>query len=402
MGRRARAHIIRGDGVVLGCVPVVELDAPWWQEAGDLVAALRERYGLDTVVLRLVSASTTEFQPDADVAYAVELLGDLPPGLPLERCEELDLGSDRDPLRMPWARVGGVAADVDWADRELRALGRRRTAPAIQVRTWNLSLLLRLPTDQGVVWLKHVPPFLRHEGEIIELVRAAGAAVPTILAADRGQGRLLLDDVAGQDMYSVDSELAIRMVESHIRLQERMTGRREAIAATGAPDWGAESLMRQVTDLLVPEGMAAGFDRLIGRLPAMLEALYSCGLEDTLVHGDFFPGNYRFDGRSLVLLDWGDSGWGHPLLDMTAFLERIQAEDANRVRETWIKVWEDAHPAADVSRAADLIRPIGAVRQAVVYRRFLNGIEASERVYHRADVPRWLGRAIALSLAGEG
>ncbi len=87
MGRRARAHIIRGDGVVLGCAPAVELDAPWWQEAGDLVEALRERYGLDTVVLRLVSTSTTEFQPGAEVAYAVELLGDLPPGLALDPCD---------------------------------------------------------------------------------------------------------------------------------------------------------------------------------------------------------------------------------------------------------------------------------------------------------------------------
>jgi len=381
---------------------VVELDLPWWQEAGDLVAALRDRYGLDTVVLRLVSASTTEFQPGADVAYAVELLGDLPPGLSLEPCEDLDLGRDGDPLRMPWARLGGVAADVEWADRELARLNRRRTGPAAQVRSWNLSLLLRLPTDQGVAWLKHVPPFLSHEGEIIELVQAEYAAVPAILAADRGQGRLLLDDVAGQDMYSVDSELAIRMVESHVRLQARMAECRGAIAAAGAPDWGAASLMPQVTNLLVPKGMVDGLDRFIRGLPAMLDSLYSCGLEDTLIHGDFFPGNFRFDGRRLVLLDWGDSGWGHPLLDMTAFLERIRPDQVNRVRDTWIQAWNDACPGADVSRAADLIRPIGAVRQAVIYRRFLDGIEASERVYHRADVPRWLRRAIALSLEGEG
>jgi hypothetical protein len=33
-----------------------------------------------------------------------------------------------------------------------------------------------------------------------------------------------------------------------------------------------------------------------------------------------------------------------------------------------------------------------AARQAVIYRRFLDQIEASERVYHRADVPDWLAR----------
>ena len=45
------------------------------------------------------------------------------------------------------------------------------------------------------------------------------------------------------------------------------------------------------------------------------------------MHGDFHPGNLRGDGRHLRLLDWGDSGVGHPLLDETAFCQRLSAAD---------------------------------------------------------------------------
>jgi tRNA A-37 threonylcarbamoyl transferase component Bud32 len=406
-GRRARALVLRSDGSVLGCLPAIALAQPWWQETDDLLSVLRQQFSLDAVVLRLLSASSSQFEPGAEVTYAVEGLGELPPELPLEPCTEVPLGDDMDPLRMPWARPGGVTADIEWADRELATIGRRRISPAVQVRTWNLSLLMRLTTDQGIVWLKHVPRFMRHEGAILELVREEGGDVPAILAAAPLQGLVLLDNVAGKDMYSADEDQAIRMVESLVTLQLRMIKRRGAITAAGGPDWGASALLQRVSRLAAREDVRAdldptdrrALDELVSNLPAMLAALYACGLEDTLVHGDFFPGNHRFDGHRLVLLDWGDSGIGHPLLDMAAFLDRTPIEQVDGVREAWKKAWKDAHPNANVSLAADLIRPVGALRQAVIYRQFLDGIEASERVYHRTDVPKWLKRAIALTAA---
>ena len=49
-------------------------------------------------------------------------------------------------------------------------------------------------------------------------------------------------------------------------------------------------------------------------------------------------------------------------------------------------------PGSDPDRAARLLVPVAAVRQAVIYRHFLDNIEVSEQAYHRADVPDWLGR----------
>jgi len=404
-GRRARVLVIGGDSRALGCLPTIDLARPWWMETDDLLAALRERYGLDAVVLRLLSASSPRLEPGAEVTYAVEALGALPQGLPLDACPEVPLGDDADPLRMTWARPGGVVADIAWADAALAALGRRRIGPAAQMRSWNLSLLIRLTTDEGVVWLKHVPPFLRHEGAVMALVREEGGAVPTVLDAAPADGRLLLEDVSGEDSYAATAELAVRMVESLVALQLRMTKRRTSITAAGGLDWSSATFLQEMPRLAARGDVRAvlgsteqvALDELVKKLPAMLDALCACGLEDTLVHGDFHPGNHRFNGEKLVLLDWGDSGIGHPLLDMASFLDRIPIEQLDTVRHMWDTAWKDAYPNANVSLAAELIRPLAALRAALIYRRFLDGIEASERVYHNLDVSEWLRRAISVA-----
>jgi hypothetical protein len=96
------------------------------------------------------------------------------------------------------------------------------------------------------------------------------------------------------------------------------------------------------------------------------------------------------------LLDWGDSGVGHPLLDQPAFLDAIPEACAGAVRTHWLQQWRAAVPGSDPARASSLLAPIAAARQAVIYRNFLDNIEPSEQVYHRADPANWLTRAAAL------
>ena len=100
------------------------------------------------------------------------------------------------------------------------------------------------------------------------------------------------------------------------------------------------------------------------------------------------------DDRPIVL-DWGDVGVGHPLLDLPAFIERAGGH-ADELHARWMRRWADAAPGSDPTRAAELIAPIAQMRQAIIYQRFLDGIERSERVYHRADVPERLEAVAAL------
>jgi Ser/Thr protein kinase RdoA (MazF antagonist) len=187
-----------------------------------------------------------------------------------------------------------------------------------------------------------------------------------------------------------------------VGLQAQWSGRVDVLLATGLPDWRADALTQAVEsvarrtdpDLSAPDRRA--LRHLVSGLPQRMAAVAECGIADSLVHGDFAPGNARGHGDHLVLLDWGDCGVGHPLLDRSAFLDRVPGRVVEPVREHWNRAWRQAAPGSDPERAGELLAPVSAARQAVIYQGFLDRIEASEHPYHRSDPALWLTRAAEL------
>ena len=385
------------DGRVLGSLPAFEAATPWWQDIGPVVDSARDRFGLEVTVLRLLETE----RPSAHggrVTYLAEVAA---ADRPVAGLAPWSRSLPDDPRRQSWARPGGPAADVAWADGVLAGVGRPRTGPARQDRSWNLSSLWRLPSGDGAAWLKVVPPFFAHEGTLLAALAGGPIAVPVLLGRDGP--RMLLDEVPGGDRYDAPLPERLRMVEALVELQAAWSGRIDALLGLGLPDWRGPALERAIAAVVERDGPALGtpdkstLDAFVAGLPARMAAVRACGLPDTLVHGDFHAGNVRGDGTAITLLDWGDAGVGHPLLDQPAFLSRLDdPADEPAVRDHWAVAWRRHQPGADVDRAGRLLAPIAAARQAVIYRRFLDAIEATEQPYHRADVPDWLRRTAAI------
>ena len=387
-------------GALLGMLPAFTVDDPWWPEVHPVIAAARERFAAEVVVLRMLDV-VSETHNGGDVTYLAELVGEPPRDLPLT---PVPANVNREqPLRAAWARPGGVTTTIAWADDALAAIGRPRVGPVVQIKTWNLSSVLRLPTANGDVWCKSVPPFLAHEGRVIALVGDDDATlVPPLLASEPATGTVLLGDVPGDDEWDASEGRLLTMVQTLVRLQARWMDRIDELLIAGLPDWRTRSLTHLV-DTLVSRPDVRGqladvelraLDALNSRLPDGFAALDACGIPETLVHGDFHRGNWRFDGHSLVLLDWGDTGVGHPMLDMSSFEENVPDDVRLRVRAAWIDAWRGERPEADPSLAAELIAPIAPLRRAVKYQGFLDRIEPSERRYHASDVRDWLRAAL--------
>jgi Ser/Thr protein kinase RdoA (MazF antagonist) len=204
-----------------------------------------------------------------------------------------------------------------------------------------------------------------------------------------------MGDVPGENRFGAPIDLVLEMVELLVELQTKWVDRLSELLALGLPDWRAGPLGPALADLVERCGNEIGLaerralDRLVSGLPNRLTEIDSCGVPPTLVHGDFHPGNFRGEAGSLVLMDWGDSFIGHPLFDMTAML--VHAGDGKQlVRQKWIRAWAEAVPGSDPAQAAELLEPIALLRNALVYRSFLDQIESSEHPYHAADVPKWL------------
>ena len=109
-GRQASVVLVH-HGQVLGVLPPVALEMPWWPEADDLVTAVRERDGVEITVLRLLHTGSDRIAGGA-VTYLAET--DRPPRVQLGVWRGDPLADQ--PLRQTWAQPGGPA--------ELLGLGR--------------------------------------------------------------------------------------------------------------------------------------------------------------------------------------------------------------------------------------------------------------------------------------
>jgi hypothetical protein len=388
--RTAELILVTPNGLPVGRLPAVPVATPWWQDVEPVVRAARDHHGVDVTILRLLDAELE--QPHGGrVTYLAEVAE------PVSAEPWIGVLDDH-PRRHAFARPGGPAADLAWACAVLAERGLRPTAPPTQVRTWNLSSLWRMPVVGQTVWLKVVPHFFAHEGALLALM--AGARVPTVLSHD--SGRMLLAEIAGKDLYFAELPLLRDMVNLLVELQRLWSDRVEELLALGLPDWRAPALSAAIAKVVertrdeVSAEDRAVLAHFVRGLPGRFDDVAACGVRDTLVHGDFHPGNFRGDERTLTLLDWGDSGVGHPLLDQPAFLDRVPSGAIDAVRAYWLQQWSEAVPGSDPARASFLLAPVAAARQAVIYRTFLDNIEPSEQPYHRADPAQWLIRTAAL------
>src|SRR2546426_7685656 len=188
--RTATLVLVTPEGQVVGSLPPFPVATPWWQEAEPVVQGAREHHGVKVTVLRLLETETPDPQGGA-VTYLAEVREPVAGGIAPWSGDLED-----HPLRARWARPGGPAADLEWADSVLSFRGLVRTGPAQQVRSWNLSSLWRLPVQGQTVWLKVVPPFFAHEGDL--LARLAGGPFPELLGHEGP--RMLLAEIPGEDL----------------------------------------------------------------------------------------------------------------------------------------------------------------------------------------------------------
>lgn len=389
--RTAALVLTTADGDVLGALPALPVATPWWQDVAPVVEAFRQAHGFEATILRLLEAERAA-PPGGRVTYLAEVEGAVAAGPWAGQLED-------HPLRLTYARPGGPAADLHWAQARLAEVGLALAAAPVQIRTWNLSSIWRLPVPGGAAWLKVVPPFFAHEGAVIHGLSAE--ATPRLLAHDGP--RMLMAQSAGEDLYEAGTDLQRRMIELLVGLQSRRLGQSEASLSLGLADWRAAALGPALSNLAdrlavsLAGARRASLAGFIAALPRRLSALGDCGPGDTLVHGDFHRGNFRGGAGTLVLHDWGDCGLGHPLLDQCAFIDRIPESDKGHAQDVWRRAWLAQAPGMDFDRAASLIAPLAAARQALIYQGFLDAIEPSEHPYHAADPTFWLARALDLA-----
>ena len=392
MSRHVTLVLVDGDGTVLGTAPPFTTTLPYWQEMSDLVPAARALLGTDVAVLRLLRAERPR-PPGGAVTYLAQVdapvaarLGPVDAGLAARATSD-------DPHRAPYAMVGGPAASMAWCR---DALGGGAALTVAAQRTWNLSALWRVDDGTKAWWLKQLPVFLRGEiGTLAWLGEVAPDLAPVVVATG-DDGRLLMTEAPGTDLYGTDLATRARILAAAHRIQRAGVEAADELVARGVPDRRGAQLAAWIrTSLDGWVGTVEQQARLDG-LDDALAAVDACGMPATLVHGDAHPGNARGDDEHLTLLDWGEATVSHPARDVLGLVDDLSADEADALVDVWAGLWRADVPGCDPQGAVERLRPIVALCDAALFASFVAHIEATERPYHELDPPERLARAMDL------
>jgi len=385
MGRTVSAVVTWGNAY-LGVIGPFPVSVPWWSEVEPVAAQLRELLDVPVLVLRLLLVDGGEGGRDGHVTYHVAALNRPAPGLLAERPVDQAALTGPEGLRSPWARLEGLLEVLSWAADTLGAAGRRVTGPAVQRKTWNLAALFRLPTDNGSVWLKTTPRFAADEASVIAaFARVDPALVPPVIGA--GPRRVLLGHLPGQDCWDASPTIITSAVR-RLAAAQAVLADRPASLPPGLPDRRAPVIAGQIRALLDGQAggeLSAGETAAARGLLTRFALLDDCGLPDTIVHGDFHPGNWRSDGGPPAIVDWADAHLGNPVLDGLRACDFLPPRRRPVAARAWIDAWASRIPGCEPARALRIAGPLAHLMYAVRYQEFLNGIEPSERIYHLGD-----------------
>ncbi|MGG5260661.1 hypothetical protein [Phycicoccus avicenniae] len=309
----------------------------------------------------------------------------------------------------------------------LPALERRGLTPTgpverDRVRFW--SVIARVETDGGRVWVKENAPSQSFEAGLVEVVHhVVPGAVPTPLAVDRDRGWLATADL-GLPMWHDDAapplEDWVGVLRDFGALQHALTGHEEAALATGlprfpeSPDDVEAWLGRLVAEVRAhPDGdprrlddaEAAAVEAGIPRLRNAAEELAASWTAPSLQHNDLHLGNaFRRPDGGAAFIDLGDALWTHPFtaarIPLWIMANRLELDpdgpELRRATDAYLEPWTDRTDRATLRALLPAAHRLSCLHRAESWRRLQADVpvERVDEPFLRS-VPTWLVDAAA-------
>jgi Phosphotransferase enzyme family len=319
-----------------------------------------------------------------------------------------DGDGSRSPLRPGWTRRGWLQGVEKW-------LGEQLGSFTLELqRTWSISSVARVRTEEGHFFFKAVCPHFHSEPRITSyLAQRFPGQTPDVVAVDETRGWLLLQEFGGETLYKRDLESWERAIRRFAEIQIQAIAYAEEMLDSGVADRRLDRLVPDLSRMLSQDEMAIGLneDEIIElrlmqpQLSSWSEELTELGPPATLVHGDLHPNNVNEDDGQFIFFDWTDAAVSYPFVDLVPFHlwdadgvpDRVE-----RLNNAYLEPWQDLVPARNLQRAQALIGPLGQLYHAQSYFLLVLGIEEEVRWQFYDMWPRLLRRVIEESRALQG
>jgi hypothetical protein len=401
-------------------------------EPPEIIAAIRERLGVETILLRRVY-DRARFEPEArEQIYALEVrspdwtpagnarwvgryeLQSLALATPTRR-PLLDAwlaeaaGETIPPQRAPWERCGWCAEAEAWLRERAVEAGYTLYGPVMQAHARLWSCMLTAPTDRGPLYFKAVEPSFAFEAPLTKaLAQRWPEHLPPVVAIDTDRGWLLTahgGQVVRDLVRGVDGPAHWeRLLTQFAQMQIESAGEVDRLIALGVPDRRLArmpQLYREMTEdretLLVgcPGGLSEEEWRraqeLTPEVDALCAELAKCGLPAGLHHDDFGPGNALLSpSGDSIFFDWSDCAMTLPLCSLyiplrwARYVLDYDNAALERMRAAYLESWRAVVSDDQLERALPLALRLAKLQRALTWRAWIRAT-GPERAWEYAD-----------------
>lgn len=253
----------------------------------------------------------------------------------------------------PWMVDHGIALYLNWAEAALKNKGYAIRGTIQQVKNAYVSLIFRIPTDAGAMYLKITSSVYVNTATMEQRLTDSMGGIPVFVAVSPDGYAAITKEMAGNDCQNNDAAQYKRWLESWGEKQMQTAGEN----THGLIDYSPQKLLTRISDF---EQQVNNIFAVTGRplseqdcgllsvkLAEVKVALYQLckyPIPNALCHADIRPGNVRIMEGDEALYDWGMAFYGHPFYDVLHFLHvvrrQLTEEHKAEIVDAYISQWE--------------------------------------------------------------
>jgi hypothetical protein len=277
------------------------------------------------------------------------------------------------------------------------------------------STVLRIPTDQGVLFFKATAAETVYETALTQkLAEYYPSCLPKFVATDTSHGWMLMRDGGESLRTSIRPNKDIKpwapVIKLFSEVQVGCVDHIPELLALGIPDWRIAKLPKLYAELLAdadsilvdqPKGLTSEeFHRvqeLAPRFAQICDQLTAFGIPETINHGDFHDGNVLLKDGKITLFDWGDGCIAHPFISLRSFFVSIEialelddyafTPEMQGLLNVYLEPWTKFASKKKLQEAYFLSRPVASVVKTLMWHQTVSPLKGALRDEYAHIVP---------------
>ena len=283
-------------------------------------------------------------------------------------------------------------AVLAWAQTVLNANGHVIQHPPKIIHDGPWSIVYRIATNAGTVYLKQMTPAFAIEATLTLFLKALfPASILEIIDHNENLHCFLMRDAGTPLRDSLkthyDTHRACEALQVYAEIQQTTANHLDELFALGVPDWRLStlpSLFLQLLDqkqFLEDDGLTltdiAKLENLHPKTTELCLQLSQYNIPETIEHGDFHDNNILEHNGCMIIHDWGESIITHPFFSLDSFL--FSAERQHGIDETsatydtlltsYLDIWSNFESKDNLRDAFKLAKRLHRIKYALSYYR---------------------------------